>query len=351
MVRRLAFAVPGDLNIPTGGYTYDRRIIAELRKLGWDINVIDLGNEFPRPSTAADAAAREMLLAVPQGTPLVIDGLAFGVMGIGATRLALRRKLVALVHHPLALETGLTRTEAATFQIMERLALSAAGRVVTTSRTTARVLMSHYRVPERRLIVAPPGTDKAAPARGSGGNGPLALLSVGALVPRKGYDVLIAALATLRELPWRLTIVGDRTRDPATAQRLEADVARLDLAARITLAGVVSDEKLDALYDGADLFVLPSRYEGYGMGFAAAIARGLPVIGTDAGAIPEAVPADAGILVPPDNVPALAAALYRLITDAGERGRLAAVARTAAAQLPTWTDSAVLFSRALEKAR
>jgi glycosyltransferase involved in cell wall biosynthesis len=351
VVKRLAFAVPGDLNTPTGGYAYDRRIIAELRKLGWDVDVIDLGNEFPHPSSDARAAATETLLAVPQGTPLVVDGLAFGVMAFEATRLALRRKLVALVHHPLALETGLARAEATTFQIMERAALSAAGRTVTTSRTTARILISDYGVPQRRLIVAPPGTDKVAPARGSGGDGPVALLAVGALVPRKGYDVLIAALATLRELPWRLTIVGDRTRHPATAQRIESDIARVVLTDRITLAGAVLDERLDALYDGADLFVLPSRYEGYGMGFAAAIARGLPVIGTDAGAIPEAVPADAGILVPPNNVPALAAALYRLITDAGERGRLAAAARTAAAKLPTWAESAVLFSRALEKAR
>jgi glycosyltransferase involved in cell wall biosynthesis len=238
-----------------------------------------------------------------------------------------------------------------TFQITERTALSAAGRTVTTSHTTARILASHYGVPQRRLIVAPPGNDIAPPARGSGGSGPLALLAVAALVPRKGYDVLIAALATLRELPWRLTIAGDRTRDPATTQRVEQDIARLNLADRITLAGAVPDERLHALYDGADLFVLPSRYEGYGMGFAAAIARGLPVIGTDAGAIPEAVPADAGILVPPDNVPALAAALHRLITDPGERQRLAAAARAAAAQLPTWAESAVLFSRALAKAR
>jgi glycosyltransferase involved in cell wall biosynthesis len=351
VVKPLAFAVPGDLDTPTGGYAYDRRMIAELQRLGWDVEVINLGNEFPRPSGVAAKAALEKLTAVPQGTPMVIDGLAFGVMPAFASKLALRRRLIALVHHPLALESELAPGEAVAFHITERTALSQAGRTVTTSHTTARLLMSDYGVPARRLIVAPPGTDKAAPARGSGGTGPVALLAVGALVPRKGYDVLIAALAALADLPWRLTIAGDRTRDRATAQRLERDIADRGLAARVTLTGAVSDDRLAALYDGADLFVLPSRYEGYGMGFAEAIARGLPVIGTEAGAIPETVPAGTGLLVPPDDAPALAAALRRLITDAGERGRLAAAARTAAAQLPTWADSAMLFSLALKAVR
>jgi glycosyltransferase involved in cell wall biosynthesis len=351
VVRPLAFAVPGDLDTPTGGYAYDKRMIAELRKLGWDVEVIDLGNEFPRPSDVARKHAQEKLAAVPPETPIVIDGLAFGVLPETAAILARTHRLIALVHHPLALESGLTSEQASALRESERAALARTHHVITTTRTLVQTLISDYEVPPDKLSTAPPGTDKTAPARGSGGAGPVALLAVGALVPRKGYDILIAALATLADLPWRLTIAGDRTRDPATAQQLEADIAHAGLTGRITLAGAVPDERLDALYEGADLFVLASRYEGYGMGFAAAIARGLPVIGTAAGAIPETVPAGAGILVPPDNAPALAAALCGLMTDAGERGRLAAAARTAAAQLPSWKDSAVLFSRALEKAR
>jgi glycosyltransferase involved in cell wall biosynthesis len=351
VVKPLAFAVPGDLDTPTGGYAYDKRMIAELSKLGWDVEVIDLGNEFPRPSDAVRMHAQQKLAAVPSKTPVVIDGLAFGVLPDAADVLSRTHRLIALVHHPLALESGLTSDESSALRASERAALAQAHHVVTTTRTVVQTLTADYDVPLAKLSTAPPGNDKVAPARGSGGAGPVALLAVGAVVPRKGYDVLIAALATLRELSWRLTIAGDPTRDPATARQVEADIACLNLAGRITLAGAVPDDELDALYDGADLFVLPSRYEGYGMAFAAAIARGLPVVGTDAGAIPEAVPAEAGILLPPDNVPALAAALYRLITDARERGRLAAAARSAAAQLPTWADSAVLFSRALQKAR
>jgi glycosyltransferase involved in cell wall biosynthesis len=345
--RPLAFAVPGDLDTPTGGYAYDRRMIAELRRLGWSVEVLDLGGEFPRPSPAARAAAREKLAAVPTTMPIVIDGLAFGVLPDIAEVLSHTHRLIALVHHPLALESGLAVEEAQALQASERAALARTRHVVTTSRAVVRVLTSDYAVEPKRLTVAPPGTDKVAPARGSGG-GTLALLAVGAVVPRKGYDVLIAAVAGLADLPWRLTIVGDRTRDPATAERLARDIALRQLSDRVTLAGAVPAECLEALYSGADLFVLPSRFEGYGMGFAEAIAHGLPVIGTDAGAIPDTVPAGAGLLVPPDDADALAAALRRLIADAGERGRLAAAARAAAAQLPTWADSAVLFSRAIE---
>ena len=349
MVGALVFAVPGALDTPTGGYAYDRRMIAELTRLGWRVDVLDLGDEFPRHRPATRAAARAKLAAVPSSTPIVVDGLAFGVLPDIAEVLSRTHRLLALVHHPLALESGLTHGDAQALRASERAALSHARRIVTTSAATAQVLISDYGVPPKRLTTAPPGTDKVAPARGSG-NATVALLAVGAVVPRKGYDVLIAALATLDDLPWRLTIAGDRTRDPATADRLARDIADRRLSDRVTVAGAVPDERLEALYGGADLFVLPSRYEGYGMGFAEAIAHGLPVIGTNAGAIPDTVPAGTGLLVPPDDAPALAAALRHLIADADERGRLAAAARAAAAQLPTWADSAVLFARAIEAA-
>jgi glycosyltransferase involved in cell wall biosynthesis len=349
VVGRLVFAVPGALDTPTGGYAYDRRMIAELTRLGWNVEVLDLGNEFPHPSPPARAAARAKLAAVPPATPIVIDGLAFGVLPDVAAALARTHRLIALVHHPLALESGLAAEEAQALRASERAALSYARHAVTTSPAVARVLTSDFAVAPERVTIAPPGTDKAAPACGSG-NTTVALLAVGALVPRKGYDVLIAALAELADLPWRLTIAGDRTRDAATADRLERDIADRCLSDRVIVAGAVSDERLEALYVGADVFVLPSRYEGYGMGFAEAIAHGLPVIGTEAGAIPETVPAGAGLLVPPDDAPALAAALRRLIADAGERGRLAAAARAAAGKLPTWAESAALFARAIEAA-
>jgi glycosyltransferase involved in cell wall biosynthesis len=176
------------------------------------------------------------------------------------------------------------------------------------------------------------------------------LLAVGALVPRKGYDVLLAALRDLKEFPWRLTIVGARDRSPATVRDIEAAIAASDLAGRVDLAGVVPAERLAALYAEADLFVLPSRFEGYGMAFAEALSHGVPVVGTTAGAIPETVPTGTGLLVRPDDAAALALALRRLIADRQERERLAAAARAKAGELPTWAQSARLFSRVLEDA-
>jgi glycosyltransferase involved in cell wall biosynthesis len=170
------------------------------------------------------------------------------------------------------------------------------------------------------------------------------------VVPRKGYDILIAALSGLLDLPWRLTIVGDCSRDAATYARLMADIERHRLAPRVTIEDAVPAERLAALYAASDLFVLPSHYEGFGMAYAEAIAHGLPVIGTTAGAIPDTVPAAAGVLVPPGDAVSLGAALRRLIENGAERAALAAGASAAAAHLPTWRGSAELFSQAIERA-
>lgn len=347
-MNRVAFAVPGDLATPTGGFAYDRRIIAELERLGFAVDVIDLGDGFPAPGPATRAAALAALDRVPAGAAVIIDGLAYGTFAELADRYCPARRVIALVHHPLALETGLAADAAARLRTSERIALAAARHVVTTSDATARILVADYAVPRDRITVAPPGSDRVTFRLPQDASGPVRLLSVGTLVPRKGYDVLIAALAAVADLDWRLTIVGARDRDPATAAKIEAQIAASGLTPRVTLAGAVPPERLAQIYAEADLFVLASRFEGYGMVFAEAISYGLPMIATTAGAIPETVPPGAGVLVPPDDVGALAAALRRLIADRDERARLAAAARAAAGQLPTWDDSARRIASAIE---
>ncbi|MPZ57119.1 MAG: glycosyltransferase [Rhizobiales bacterium] len=322
-------------------------MIAELEHLGWQVDVVDLGDGFPRLSAEQRMTAREKLMVVPGECPIVIDGLAFGVLPETAARLRVRHPVIALVHHPLALESHLGVAEADAFRASERAALAAVAHVVVTSDATARLLTADYDVPADRITVARPGNDPVPAARSSS-DGIVRLLAVGSVVPRKGFDVLVAALATLTDLPWRLTIAGDGTRDPAAAARLDGDIASHKLGNRIAALGAVPDERIAQLYAECDVFALASRFEGYGMALADAIAHGLPVVTTTAGAIPETVPAGAGVLVAPDDAGALALALRRLIEDPDERRRLATAARAAAAKLPTWRDSARLFSRAIE---
>jgi glycosyltransferase involved in cell wall biosynthesis len=347
VVRRVAFAVPGDLATPTGGYAYDRRMIRELEHLAWEIDIVDLGEGFPYPSAEQREKARRRLNDGPAKRPIIIDGLAFGVLPDVATELSRDHALIALVHHPLAFESGLSAAQAEQFRASECAALTSARRVIVTSATTARLLTADYGVAADRITVAYPGVDPVPPGRGSS-DGVMQLLSVGAIVPRKGYDVLIAALAMLKDLRWHLTIVGDCSRDPEAAARLDGDIRRFALSDRVSVLGAISGERLAELYLEADLFALASRYEGYGMVFAEAVAHGLPIVATDAGAIADTVPRGAGLLAPPDDPEALATALRRAIENPAERRGMREASREAARQLPTWEDSARIFAAALE---
>jgi glycosyltransferase involved in cell wall biosynthesis len=349
VVKSVAFAVPGDLDSPTGGYAYDRRMIEELARLGWHVDVVGLGAGFPFPTEAQKQHAAAQLKRVSPGGPIIVDGLALGALPEVAREMCARNPLIALVHHPLALESGLVPDQADGLRTSERAALAVVRHAIVTSAATARLLAADYDVPADRITVAVPGNDPADPAPGSR-DGIVRLLSVGAVVPRKGFDVLAAALAAIAQLPWHLTIAGDRERSPQAAAQLDGDIARFKLAGKVTLLGAVAPERLAALYAKADLFVLASRFEGYGMAFSEAIAHGLPVIGTTAGAIPDTVPAAAGVLVAPEDVTALADAFRRLIDDTAARRSMAEVARVAARTLPRWQDSAKLFAAAIESA-
>jgi glycosyltransferase involved in cell wall biosynthesis len=348
VARRVTWAIPGDIATVTGGYAYDRRLIAELRQRGWDVELVGLGEGFPRLTREQKAVAEARLLAAAQGQPMVVDGLAFGVLPEVAVPLHRTCPLVALVHHPLGLETGLNAAEAAQLLTSERAALASTRCVVATSPWTGRVLVERFGVPSDRLAVILPGTDRAPFSTGSR-EGPLRLISVGAIGARKSFDVLVEALAPLTALSWHLTIVGDRERDARAVARLEGLITRHRLEEHVECVGKVSPERLAALYAGADLFVLASRFEGYGMAFAEALAHGLPVIGTTGGATPSTVPPSAGRLVAPGSIAELSTALRTVIADRDLREQLRAGAQAAAENLPSWSESAAQFSALLTK--
>lgn len=355
-MKHIAFAIPGDIDTPTGGYIYDRRIIQGLKDLGWQVDIVALGEGFPYPDAATLAFAHQALSAVPVHCPILIDGLAFGVMTEIAGQLAQTHQLIALVHHPLALESGLSDVQAQAFKSSEMKALAYASHIIVTSPATARNLIAEFEIPPQCVSVVLPGTDKAQASPDSAHerghtDDVLRLLSVGSIVPRKGFDVLLRALATLKDLPWSLTIAGDRSRDVQASAQLDDDLDRFALHDRVQLLGAVSSAVLESLYQNADLFVLASRYEGYGMAFAEALAHGLPVVATTGGAIPETVPSTAGILVAPGDAEQFAQALRRLMTDRQLLEKLSSGARQAANHQPDWQQSAQLFSEVLQSFR
>jgi glycosyltransferase involved in cell wall biosynthesis len=276
---------------------------------------------------------------------VVIDGLAFGALPEEASRAAHRLRLVALVHHPLAAETGLDRATAAALADSERRALATVRRVVVTSPGTAEAL-SEYGVARAQISVVPPGVDRAPIARGSRSS-TTHLLCVATLTPRKGHEVLLRALALLREEAWHLTCLGSTDRDPLTTAGLQRQAEASGLGGRVDFIGEADAAVVDRYYDSSDIFVLPTLYEGYGMAVAEALAHGLPVISTPTGGIEHMVGDTAGVLVPAGDAEALAEALRRVISDTALRSRLAAGAARARDTLPTWEDAARAFAAAL----
>lgn len=338
----IAFAIPGDLQMATGGYAYDRRVMAELRLLGHEVAHVQLPGDFPDPSPASVEETGRALKAAGQHMPLLVDGLALGALPPDLLRRT-GAAIVGLVHHPLALETGISPAQAARLAASERAALPLCKAIVVTSPATAATLVAEFGVAPARITTAVPGTDKA-PRSGGSGAVPR-ILAVGSFIPRKDYGTLVRALARLADLPWSCHLVGALDRHPDEAHIIARLIDESVLGSRFIQVGVLSGAELAREYGEADVFALASVYEGYGMVFAEALARGLPIVATTGGAIPDTVPADAGILVTPGDVAAFSDALRLLLTDGLHRKGLSDAAWRHGQALPGWADTARIVSK------
>lgn len=325
----IAFLVPESLHRLTGGSIYDRRIAEGLRARGWSVDVRELAS----PSEAAG-----VLPSLRPGTTALVDGLIFGVVPEIVERQAARIRFAALVHLPLAEEPGLPSQRVSELADSERRSLAHAACVIATGHSVLPTLAA-YGVSRDRIEVIEPGTDAAPLAPGTG-VGPTRLLSVAALTAGKGHSMLIGALAASRSRAWHLTLVGDLRRDPGTVSRVMEAIAAAGLSGRVALTGELRGEALVTCYLGADAFVLATVHETYGMAVAEALAHGLPVVSTATGAIPALVGDAAGLLVPPGDGQALAAALARFLDDEVLRQRLREGARRVRPTLRRW-DAAV----------
>lgn len=343
--------VPGALDQFTGGYLFDRRVVDGLRASGRQVHVVELPGVYPDADAATRSAAAVALQALPDASVAVIDGLALPGFADCLASEAVRLRLLGFIHHPLSLETGIAPALALRMDAIERRLWPMLRGLLCPSAHTARSI-ADAGIDPARIAIVPPGNDLPVherPPAGERDAGMLRLLAVGSVVPRKGHLALVEALAGLKDLRWQLTCIGSLERDGAAVAALRASIERHALGDRVVLAGERPPAALADAWREADVFVLPSSHEGYGMAYAEAMAHGLPVIGTTAGAIPDTVPATAGLLVEPGDVDALREALHRMLVDAPLRRQLAAGARQAAAALPDWPAAVRRWAEAADR--
>jgi len=339
-VRTVHFVVPDgvdDHSRPSGGNTYDRRVSSGLNALGWSVVEHEVPGTWPQPSGSALAVLATVIGALPDRAVVLIDGLIASAVPEVLLPHAERLRLVALVHMPLGHQTLSNQTDDAGDR--ERRVLSAATAVVTTSDWTRRLLESLYGLNPQRLRVCRPGAESAALAAGTAAGG--ILICVAAVIPAKGHDVLVDALSTIADLEWDCVCVGTLERNANFVAGTLRQVRELGLNSRISFPGPRVGDELARTYVAADLMVLASRAETYGMVLTEALAHGLPVIATSVGGVPEAVGHDdgglvPGILCPPDNAIAFGQALRSWLSDADLRSRLRQGARERRATLAGW---------------
>ena len=326
-----------DLARPSGGNAYDRRVCRGLAAAGWTVHVHEVPGSWPWPDASSYAALADALARLPDRALVVVDGLVASPAPEVLVPEARRLRLVALVHMPLGEGTaddGVREREGAV--------LSAAASVVTTSAWARQVLLQLYSLPVDRVQVAEPGVDAAELAPGTATAG--TLLSVAAVIPGKGHDVLLDALATLTGLRWQCLCVGSLERDPIFVERLRRRVVAGGMDGRVRFSGPQAGAELAGSYSAADVLVLPSRAETYGMVVTEALARGLPVVAADVGGVPEALGHGAegirpGLLVPPDDAAALGDALRAWLEDTDLRRRLRRAARERRESLAGWSTT------------
>jgi glycosyltransferase involved in cell wall biosynthesis len=325
---RLRLVVPLDVDEPTGGNVYDLALADALRRAGDHVDIVacapaDLAELLRDGST--DTVLVDGLLACPH--PGALSGTGAGV----------------LVHMPLSWRPDVSGDEAVELDLLEAETLEAASIVIATSQWSAQYLAERHRV--HGVAIVPPGV---APADVVDGSDPPLIVQIAAIAPHKNQLGVVEALTDVADLPWQARLAGSLEVDPDYVAEVSRAIDAAGLAGRVELPGVVAR---DAAWVGADLALLPSLAEAYGMVVTEALARGIPAIVASGGPA-EALGLDPdgqrpGVVIPRDDSRALADALRRWLADEGQRAELRRRALATRPTLDGWDVAADRLRRAL----
>jgi len=338
----------GDTGRKTGGYLYNARVLSGLRARDFEVEEVVACGASPEEQEIA-APRLGSVLDPPDYDVIVVDALARIVVSRHLDHWRAAVPIVVLVHELPSVAGGEFESKDVERERRYEEPLLRADQLVVVSEHGRRVLLSRGVLASRIQIVSP-GFDGVAAAGGPDvDDGTIRALCVAQWIPRKGILTLVEAW-TRRERPGAvLQLVGETGADP-DYERGVRNAIEATPPGSVLVSGKVDDAALRAAYAAADLFVLPSRYEGYGIVYAEALASGLPVIACDAGPVPELVGQEAAVLVPPDDEEALSSALDLLLGDTALRRRMSRAAVCRASGLPRWKDAVSGFQAVLEAA-
>lgn len=342
--------IPAVAEVPSGGDVYNRRAAQGLHALGWQVRTAVVPGSWPHPDRIALRTLRDALAALPDGALVLLDGIIACCAPEILIPHAHRLRTVVLVHLPLARELGLPAETARDLHRREGETLRGVGMAVVPSRWVAGHITREHDLRHTAVRVVAPGVDPAPVAPGF--DGATNLLSLAAVTPTKGQDLIVDGLARVGDLDWHWRGVGARQRAPAFVSLLEQRISEHGIGEHAELPGPRVDRELAAALATADLLVVGSRTETFGMVITEALARGVPVVAFAVGGIPEALGKDSGgsvpgMLVQPEDPAALADALRVWLENPLRRSRLRASALDRRGILNSWEDTARRLADAL----
>jgi len=345
---RIGLIIYGSLDTLSGGYLYDRMLVEYLRAQGDEVTIISLPyRNYADHLTDNFSASLLRRLRQASFDFLLQDELNHPSLFLLNRQLKPKAAypVISIVHHLRASENHPAHLRLF-YRVIEQAYLSSVTGFIFNGRTTQSAV--EKLVGSRRpAVVATPAGDRFGKGLAADRvtarahrEGPLKLLFVGNLIPRKGLHTLLDALASLDKERWRLTVAGSPRVDTAYTVRIQSQIERLNLKRNVILVGPVSASELADLYANHQLLAVPSSYEGYGIAYMEAMGFGIPCVATRAGGASEIITDGInGFLINPGDAIALAGCVQSVVADRTLLTKLSLAARQRFDEHPPWEAS------------